>query len=437
MVPQSQETNSHRQLDNIASPEPTLPPGSHLLWVCDGTDNDPDGGITNGVKRTQLEQVSVLKKMGYHVTVVYPKMPDFQNENEYLFARIKDILGYEGYDVPINPYLVWNIIKELKPDGIMIATLEGALGQATAAIHHQPRLVGLEQVIPYIASFTTRVDQQVALTINHYWQLLQTRINLPWIPPEVITAQHFEPLLSFLYRDAHRILVPTQTMLQELTRMGLREIEQRAVLWPRGVDQYKWHPPKVDEGNPYHKYDWFAQQPDLPIFIFYGRVAIEKNIESFLRSNDENAHMVVIGDGPYLEELKQMYSHVHFLGKMHGKELAAHVRFASVQAFPSLTDTFGNTLLEAGASGIPTVGFSGVPGPQDVITPGINGYLIEDESEMIAALWAALDIDKKECARDIVDRYSWEAAVRILLLNMPPTPFFNIREEGHQHTLFR
>ncbi len=434
----SKEGFYRNQAESLVIPESTLQPGSLIFWICDSTDDNPHGGLINGVKRTQLEVTSELRRMGYHVLVVYPKMVDL-DEDRAFFYLLKDFAGYDGFDLSINPTRVWELIKRFKPDGVVVSTIEGPLGQAVAMAHNFPSLVGLDSRddLPYIASFTTRVDMFIAQTINHQWRKLLAGVEIPGAIPELISSESFEPILNLLYNDAQRVLVPTQSMLKELERTGMRDIAKRGVLWPRGVDDRQWHLPELNEANPYQEFDWFKKHPNWPIFLYYGRVAVEKNIDSLLASGIQGAHIVVIGDGPYLVELTEKYPDAHFLGKMHADKLSQHVRFANIHVFTSLTDTFGNTLLEAGASGVPSVGFKGVPGPQDVIIDGINGFLIEKNEELMPALQKAMAIDRLGCSKNILDRFSWKSAAKMLLAQLPPTAFFSLREEGHLDKQFR
>ena len=114
-----------------------------------------------------------------------------------------------------------------------------------------------------------------------------------------------------------------------------------------------------------------------PIALYVGRVAIEKNIEAFL-DMDWSGTKVVIGGGPALEELKERYEDIEFLGIKTGEDLGSYFRSADIFAFPSKTDTFGIVLIEALASGLPVAGYN-VTGPKDIITQDILGATHEDD----------------------------------------------------------
>ena len=112
----------------------------------------------------------------------------------------------------------------------------------------------------------------------------------------------------------------------------------------------------------------------------------------------------MVGGGPQLEDLRRRYPEVTFTGPKFGDDLAEHYASADVFVFPSLTDTFGNVLLEALACGVPVAAFN-VMGPKDVVANGAAGILGDDLKE---ASLAALELDRRQC-RAYAELFSWEA----------------------------
>jgi glycosyltransferase involved in cell wall biosynthesis len=164
-------------------------------------------------------------------------------------------------------------------------------------------------------------------------------------------------------------------------------------LWSRGVDTDLFRPgPKS-----------FLDLP-RPIWLYFGRVAVEKGIDDFLRL-DLPGTKLVVGDGPAMEECRRRHPEVVYAGYRHGEELAAYVAASDVFVFPSRTDTFGLVLLEAMACGVPVAAFP-VTGPLDVVTQGVNGMLDED---LRTAALGALELDPQAC-REHALRFTWEAA---------------------------
>jgi glycosyltransferase involved in cell wall biosynthesis len=183
----------------------------------------------------------------------------------------------------------------------------------------------------------------------------------------------------------------TASLRQELTRRGFTKLRP----WTRGVDLDKFRPGEGDA--------WAGLT--RPVFLYAGRVAIEKNIEAFL-SLDLPGSKVVIGSGPALESLKQKFPQVTFTGYRENGALARSYAGADVFVFPSRTDTFGLVLLEALAAGTPVAAFP-VTGPIDVVTDSRVGALDED---LRAACLKALECDRAAC-RSHAEAWSWDACV--------------------------
>jgi glycosyltransferase involved in cell wall biosynthesis len=174
------------------------------------------------------------------------------------------------------------------------------------------------------------------------------------------------------------------------------------VTWTRGIDRELFHPRPGD--NLAQASGW-----SRPVFMNVGRISIEKNLEAFL-ALDLPGTKVVVGDGPRRAALERKYPDAVFTGVKTGEELARHYASADVFVFPSLTDTFGNVLLEALASGVPVAAFP-VPGPLDVI--GNSGAGVLDADLRKAAL-AALHVPQ-DLALAHARRFDWDECVRIFV----------------------
>jgi glycosyltransferase involved in cell wall biosynthesis len=148
------------------------------------------------------------------------------------------------------------------------------------------------------------------------------------------------------------------------------EVGPLSLLQARGVDTEQFHPDRrgIDGG--------VYKDLEGPVFVYVGRVAVEKNIESFLEL-DLPGTKVVVGPGPQLEELKKKYPKAVFTGSKSGEELARHFADADVSVFPSWTDTFGLVILESMATGTPVAAFP-APGPKDLI-PGTGAGAVSDD----------------------------------------------------------
>ena len=316
----------------------------------------------NGVVRTLERTRDELVKLGHHVDLITPEgfrtvpMPTYPDIRLSLFPGRK----------------VRRALETLKPDAVHIAT-EGPLGVAA-------RSWCLKHNFPYTTSFHTQFPEYV-------W--LRTRIPLAWS----------YAVMRWFHGRAAAVMVATPTLHKRLTDNGFTNL----AYWSRGVDTQLFRPRNKD----------FLKER-RPIFMYMGRVAIEKNIEAFLKL-DLPGSMVVVGDGPDLAMLKQKYPKVVFTGFKTGEELAQHVAAADVFVFASRTDTFGLVLIEALACGVPVAAYP-VQGPVDIIENGVTGFL--DENLQQAAM-AALAL-KPEACRAAALPYTWEACTRQFLAHLNP-----------------
>ena len=252
---------------------------------------------------------------------------------------------------------------EFAPEAVHIAT-EGPLGMAA-------RRYCLKHGIAFTTAFHTRFAEYV-----------HARIRVP-------VDLTYRWLRSF-HAPASAVMVPTPSVQRELQARGFAN----TVAWTRGVDTVTFSPGERD-----------ALEGRRPIFLYVGRVAVEKNIEAFLRL-DLPGTKWVCGEGPSRAQLERRYPHVHFAGNQTPAQLARYYRAADVLVFSSLTDTFGLVMLEALACGTPVAAFP-VLGPIDVIGHSGAGALHED---LGTACLRALDIPRQK-ARAYAEQFSWQTSV--------------------------
>ena len=270
------------------------------------------------------------------------------------------------------------LIEAAQPCAIHIAT-EGPLGWAA-------RRHCLRRVVPFTTAYHTRFPEYI-----------RARFRVP-LPLSYAVMRRF-------HGASARVMVATQGIEDELARRGFRNIGR----WSRGVDTALFRPrPELrGEAGPYAGLAG-------PIFLYVGRVAVEKNVEAFL-GLDLPGTKVVVGDGPQLEDLRRRFPATVFAGARSGEDLARHYAAADVFVFPSRTDTFGLVLLEALASGLPVAAYP-VPGPLDVIGDAPVGVLSED---LGAAARAAAALPAPAC-RDYAMGFSWQACAHQFIANLSP-----------------
>jgi len=204
--------------------------------------------------------------------------------------------------------------------------------------------------------------------------------------------------------------VPTEHVRKVLAQRGF----QRLGIWGRGVD--------IDHFSPAGGHDECIERP---LFLYVGRLAVEKNVEAFLKL-DLPGTKWLIGDGPQREELEKAYPKAHFLGAKAHAQLPAYYNCADAFVFPSLTDTFGLVLVEAMACGVPVAAFP-VEGPIDVVSSGKSGWL---DSNLERACLDALTLDRAQVRQHAL-AFSWLAATQQFLQNLRPVRAASAQKSGH------
>ncbi len=258
----------------------------------------------NGVVRTYERLAQEAQKLGFEVSFLSPAQ--FRSLPCPTYPEIRLALA--------GPRAIARAIEGARPDFIHIAT-EGPVGYMT-------RRYCRKMHRPFTTSYHTRFPEYVAAR---------------WPVPR-----------AWLYRLQRRfhnagagIFVATPSVEADLAAHGF----MRLMRWSRGVDTRLFKPRKVR---------LFGRGP---VFLYVGRIAVEKNIKAFL-DLDLPGHKVVVGSGPQEVALKRRYPDALFTGPMQGEDLARAYASADVFVFPSHTDTFGLVLLEALASGLPVADLS-------------------------------------------------------------------------------
>lgn len=319
----------------------------------------------NGVVRTYERLTKDAARLGCEVTVLTPS--EFNTVPCPTYPEIR--LALPGYNYIIER------LDLINPDAVHIAT-EGPIGWMT-------RRYCKKRGVPFTTSFHTRFPEYIS-----------SRFGLPasWI---YAWQRHF-------HNAGEGMMVASPSLARDLEARGFN----RLMPWTRGVDTNLFRPRDVRLFG-----------ADAPVFIYVGRVAIEKNIEVFLNLKLDG-RKVVVGSGPMLETYKAEYGDVTFTGKLTGEALAEAYASADVFVFPSLTDTFGIVLLEAMASGVPIAAYP-VTGPIDNVTPGVTGML-DDDLEI--AVRGALSLDRAAVRQGAL-AYSWENAARLFMTNIEQALF--------------
>ncbi|MDQ3426876.1 MAG: glycosyltransferase family 1 protein [Gemmatimonadota bacterium] len=307
--------------------------------------------MVSGVGVTLLRLTEALQKRGHQVRVysaTYPiaggldrpevhrsaSMPLFLYPDvQWAFPRLREVV---------------DDLARFRPDVIHVAT-EFSLGVAGLKAARQ---LG----VPVIASAHTDYDQYAL------------RYGVPWA---VRAGWHY---LRWFYGQAHRVLCPSRIYEEHLHSRGV----MHTGLWSRGVDPESFHPRFRSEG---YRRRFGVERGDL-LVTYIGRLAREKNLALLLEAWDRlapdrgPAQLVLVGSGPLEEEIRRReIPGVHVPGLMHGRELSAAYASADVFTFPSTTETFGNSLLEAMGAGLPSL-VAAAGGVLEFAEHGENAWLV-------------------------------------------------------------
>lgn len=314
----------------------------------------------NGVVRSLEYLASEAPSLGADIALLTPG--DF---------RTVPLPGYREIRLALaSVRRIERVIAVTRPDSVHIAT-EGPIGWIT-------RYVCRKRGYPFTTSYHTRFPEYLAARLP---------VPLRW---------SYAALRRF-HNGGDGIMVGSPSLEQSLRAHGFHKL----MPWSRGVDAELFCPR--------------AERPlafPAPVFLYVGRVAVEKNLEAFL-GLDLPGSKVVVGDGPLRSSLQVRFPQARFLGTRTGQALADVYASADVMVFPSLTDTFGMVILEALACGLPVAAFP-VMGPLDVI--GKSGCGCLDHDLRRAAL-GALRVPPEKC-RAYALTFTWRESVRQFLDNI-------------------
>src|ERR1700675_483125 len=317
---------------------------------------------TNGVVSTLAQTAAWLGRFDHEVRIINPS--DFHSVACPTYPEIR---------LSILPYnKVERSILAFSPHALHIAT-EGPLGMSA-------RRFCVRHGVPFTTSYHTQFPQY-----------LRARFPIP------LKASY--RALRWFHGAAARCMVSTASGRLDLAAHGFKNL----ATWRRGVDTEIFKPYGKD----------FLTLP-RPIAAYVGRVAVEKNIDAFLKMAWTGSK-IVIGDGPARPGLVKQSPDATFLGYRFGGDLARHLAAADVMVFPSRTDTFGLVNLEAMACGVPVAAYP-VTGPIDVIEDGVTGSL---DLNLAAAALRALKIDPKACRARALQS-GWDVASREFENNLVP-----------------
>jgi glycosyltransferase involved in cell wall biosynthesis/predicted metal-dependent phosphoesterase TrpH len=309
----------------------------------------------NGVSRTIRTMAATARKTGRGLTVLacLEKVPSTKADvKNFPPVGTFKLPEYESQKVSFPPFLeVIEYIERHRFNELIIST-PGPMGLTGLAA---ARLLGLRTTGIYHTDFVEYVRQ---LTQD------DDLAELTW------------KYLVWFYDQCHTILAPTDFYRKQLIHNGFDPT--KVFVMPRGVDTEVFNPSKAQA-------DFFDR---LGLagkfhFIYVGRISKEKNVENLLDAFDEvlqrghNASLTFVGEGPIRNQLESRIQGrpIAFTGLLEGEELSRAYASADCMVFPSTTDTFGNVVLEAHASGVPVI-VSDRGGPAEIVTKSGSGLVV-------------------------------------------------------------
>lgn len=329
----------------------------------------------NGVANTINRLVTGLHKRGdYTIELVRPRQqhntPSTSPTNssqydEYLVTSMR-LPFYREVRFGIPKYLgLKQHWRQQRPDIVQIVT-EGPLGYAAlkAAQHLE---------IPVISDFHTNFDQY-----SHYYGVSHL-------------FKMAKRYLRYFHNQTYRTLVPTQEIRNQLAANGYHNLDIMA----RGIDADLFKPSRRSEALR----NKIGVRPKQLLVTLVTRVAQEKNIDlafqafRAIQAQHPDARFLLVGDGPERKRLEQQYPDCYFAGMQTGPALAEHYASGDLFLYPSTSETFGNVVTEAMASGLPVVTFD-YAAAREYIRHGNNGLVapLDDSQAFIdAAVTLAAD----------------------------------------------
>jgi len=357
----------------------------------------------NGVALTARQLVSYAQRHAYSLLAIHGGIhPGVSEEGTVRRVELKRAwlsIGIER-DLQYDPFF-WRYLRRLqkevtafRPDMIHI-TSPGELGQLGAYLCHT-------MGIPLVASWHTNFHQFAARRLQKFLGFLPGKMTRPmagWVQMQGLRVQ------MWFYGMAKVTLAPTPPQVEWLEK----KLHRPCFLMSRGVDH--------EQFNPAHR----TLRDGILRIGFVGRVTPEKGVrllaqieEALESAGLQDFELVIVGAGSEVGWLKRRLRHGKFTGVLRGEALSQAYANMDLFSFPSRTDTFGNVIQEAAASGVPSV-VTNEGGPRYLVAHGETGCIAESDEEFIARVVELARAPEKlrtmgAAARNRVLGASWDRA---------------------------
>lgn len=309
----------------------------------------------NGVALTSQKLLSLAKKKEYQMTFITAYPEDVNDPYRKNFEPIFSFSLPEYKEIPVNIPHFLDMLEYCDDQNfdVIYASTPGVIGLYAfliAKILH----------IPYVTTFHTDFPDYIGKYSGDH-----------------LFKGHIWNAFSLLFNNANLVLSPSKEYKKQLVSNGVKK--KKIELFSRGVNHERFNPRFKDRGF-WKEFDKSYQ--DEKVILFVGRIAKEKNLDLFMQvyqllKNREDLKFIIVGDGPYMQDIDTEENRgVVKTGFLEGEVLSKAFASADIFLFPSETETFGNVVLEAQASGlIPIV--SSVGGTKENIVDSSTGFVIE------------------------------------------------------------
>jgi phosphatidylinositol alpha 1,6-mannosyltransferase len=340
----------------------------------------------NGVAHSVLRVAEQLLHRGHHALIVAPESvkPVDVSPVPCRVVRVPSMSlpGYPSFRIGLPSRRVRHELTKFGPDVVHLASpvILGAYGGTVARSLNLPTVAVYQTDLPaYAREYRLSVATQAFA-----WRWLRG-----------------------IHNGAGRTLAPSTVTAADLTAHGIERVQ----LWGRGVDTTRFSPTRRSAELR------SSLAPDGEVLVGYvGRLAIEKRVDLLAPiAKLPGVKLVIVGDGPAASDLRKAMPTAAFLGERHGTELAEVYASLDVFAHSGPHETFGQTLQEAAASGLPVVA-PAAGGPLDLVADGTTGFLVPpgDSAAMTAAVARLVESDELRArlgaaSRERVLGRSWSA----------------------------
>ncbi|MGO1521043.1 MAG: glycosyltransferase family 4 protein [Sphingobacterium sp.] len=309
----------------------------------------------DGASRTIYQLINRIDRSAYQYLFIHGRGPELLNGHSCFQVGNLRLPMNDDYSIALPQFNLWKLQQTLdtfQPDVIHIST---------------PSILGFfalryakSRDIPVISIYHTHFISYISYYLRNIPVLIKP-LEL-WVRKAMVR----------FYNGCEKVYVPSNNILHQLNDYGIRP--EKLKLWQRGIDLTLFNPEKADRN-----YLQQLTKNKKPNILFVSRLVWEKNLQTLfdiykrIQAVHLECNLVVVGEGSAAEETKMNMPNAYFMGKLDHQELSRVYASADVFIFPSTSETYGNVVIEAMASGLPCVIANG-GGSSSLVEHDVSGY---------------------------------------------------------------